>query len=292
MRKYAINKTIKDQYYTIDKIVVKCINILKQKIQFNKYDILEPSAGMGAFSKKIPNIVAIDIEPKNKDIRQKDFLNTTYNCLFKKSHKLLCIIGNPPFGRNASLAIKFFNHAAKFSKTEYIAFIVPKSFKKNSVQNKLDLNFDLILSEDLPLNSFIKEGKIWDVPCCFQIWKRSIIKRIKHLTIMHSKYFNFIKNPIFADIAIRRVGGSTGRVFTENIKDFSLSTNYFIKLNKEIIIKDFVDIIKSIDFYEIVNNTAGVRSLSKPELIYKFEETLHKLHKENICQLTKIMEKQ
>ena len=55
-------------------------------------------------------------------------------------------LGNPPFGKNCSLAIKFFNKAAEFA--DLIAFIIPRTFKRISIQNKLNLNFSFILFLD------------------------------------------------------------------------------------------------------------------------------------------------
>ena len=46
----------------------------------------------------------------------------------------LHFIGNPPFGRQSSLAKKFIKHICSCDKTKTIAFILPKSFKKDSLK--------------------------------------------------------------------------------------------------------------------------------------------------------------
>ena len=79
------------------------------------------------------------------------------------------VIGNPPFGKISSFAVRFFNKSAEYA--EVIAFIVPRTFKRVSVQNRLNLNFHLIYNEDLPMKPCCFEPKM-GAKCCFQIWKK------------------------------------------------------------------------------------------------------------------------
>lgn len=136
------------------------------------------------------------------------------------------------------LAVKFFYRAALFS--EYICFILPKTFKKDSIVNKLDSNFHLLTDLMLPKNSFIYNGLDYDVPCVFQIWKKESIQRNVILKSLTSNFFEFT-NPILADFAIRRVGNLAGKVI--------------------------IDFKKYESFNEIARNTSGNPSLSKKELI-------------------------
>lgn len=157
-----------DQFYTKQEVALELCKILKEKLNLNKYTFLEPSAGFGSFVNalrktfKEPKIEAIDLDPKSFDIKQQDFFSYT-----PKEQKIITI-GNPPFGKRATLAIKFFNHASKFS--DYIAFIVPLQFEKWSVQKNLNKDFKLIFSQILEPNSFIFSGKDCSIRCCFQIW--------------------------------------------------------------------------------------------------------------------------
>ena len=159
-----------DQFYTKQEVALKLCEIVKRKLNLNEYTFLEPSAGFGSFVNALrkifqePKIEAIDLDPKSFDIKQQDFFSYT-----PKEQKIITI-GNPPFGKRATLAIKFFNYASKFS--DYIAFIVPLQFEKWSVQKNLNKDFKLIFSQILEPNSFIFNGKDCSIRCCFQIWTR------------------------------------------------------------------------------------------------------------------------
>jgi predicted RNA methylase len=162
-----------DKFYTITTIVDKCINTIGLKYDWNLWDIIvEPSAGNGSFLSKIPSInkIGLDILPEHKDIIKQDF----FHFIPENKYKKILVVGNPPFGRVSSLAIKFFNHASTFC--DVIAFIVPRTFRRISVQNKLNENFHIILDEEIPLKpcSFTPQ---MSVKCCFQIWEKKVEKR-------------------------------------------------------------------------------------------------------------------
>ena len=162
--KYVQNKGLKrntiDKFYTKTNIVELCLTYFTQNIQFNINDlIIEPSAGNGSFSKKIKtlteNYIFLDIEPLNdilnNDILKQDYLKFDYNQIIRKYDKIH-IIGNPPFGRQSNMAFKFIKKSCEFCNS--ISFILPKSFKKDSMKNSIQLNFHTIFEVDLPNNSF------------------------------------------------------------------------------------------------------------------------------------------
>jgi|14_taG_2_1085336.scaffolds.fasta_scaffold09536_3 predicted RNA methylase len=116
----------------------------------------------------------------NIKITKIDFLSfgAAVQALGLFTNKKVIAIGNPPFGQNSSLAVKFFNICAGFCDT--ICFIIPRTFKRISVQNQLDLNFHLEYNEDLPYS--VSEGIFephMGAKCCFQIWTRKDEKREK-----------------------------------------------------------------------------------------------------------------
>ena len=123
-----------DKFYTQPSVAETCINITYKIIGENAkcYTYIEPSAGSGAFLDLLPlNTLGIDIFPPEEriDILKMDFLQWNP----EKSQNIV-VIGNPPFGKNASLALKFINHAARFA--SYIAFILPRTFEKQSMAIK------------------------------------------------------------------------------------------------------------------------------------------------------------
>tara|TARA_Y100000361_G_scaffold39189_1_gene33521 strand:- start:798 stop:1583 length:786 start_codon:yes stop_codon:yes gene_type:complete len=250
-----------DQFFTNSDIVDTCINT----INFNDYDIIiEPSAGDGAFYNKIiGEKIGIDLDPKIEGLIQQDYLTFNRFIEFNIEEKIL-VIGNPPFGKNSSLALKFFNHSAIFADT--IAFILPRTFRKASVINRLSEKFNLVLETMLPKNSFhLPDGKVYDVPCVWQVWKSGTI-RPKIQTKTKHKDFEFVENRSQADFVVQRVGvraGYTHRDFTK-----AKPSHYWIKGSDSV-----YQIMKEIDWdYDDSPkyDTAGNPSITKDDLITKY----------------------
>ena len=126
------------------------------------------------------------------------------------------------------------------------------------------------MNHNLPKNSFLLNNKVYDVPCCFQIWKKTDIKRIDNEVKMQNEYFSFVKKHE-ANIAVRRVGGRAGKA-TKNLTECADTTHYFLKTNFSP--DTIIEKINAIDFTNIVTATAGVRSLSKPEFIREFYKVI------------------
>ncbi|MDR0676162.1 MAG: hypothetical protein LBF97_03870 [Elusimicrobiota bacterium] len=149
-----------DNFYTKKELAKYLTSIIKEKCKYKL--ALEPSAGDGSFSNLI-NCIAIDIDPKNKNIIKQDFLT------FDKSFKDLLVFGNPPFGKRSNLAKKFIKKSIKIG-ANYIAFILPSTFEKLNNQIVFPNDWKLIFKEKIPKDSFEKEGKTFDIPCIFYIW--------------------------------------------------------------------------------------------------------------------------
>lgn len=236
-----------DKFYTKPEIAVQCAVIFNEYV--DNTDVVEPSAGSGVFAPWVS--VMLDIEPEGPDITQQDFFefDTT---------KYANYLGNPPFGRNSSLAKQFFNHAAKGKGT--IGFIVPLTFRKVSVQNAIDLNFRLMEELILPKNSFTLLGESYHVPCVFQVWKYSEEPRKKIILPTEHEDFHFADEDEY-DFAIRRVGGLAGKVLDVG---GAPPSHYFIMAAPEVreVMESLYD-----QFQEVAKNTAGNPSLGKGELI-------------------------
>lgn len=253
-----------DKFYTKNEVVDYCLSFIETD-KYNK--IIEPSAGNGAFLKKLPGAIGYDIEPATDNIIKQDFL-----LLENPKEENILVIGNPPFGIQSKLAIKFFNKAAEFCDT--IAFILPRSFCKDSIKNRLNLKFHLVKEELLPENSFLLNNENYSVPCVFQIWKRQDIERKKINLPLVSEYFDFTKEINEADFRIQRVGGNAGKAFLD--KKGAISSNYYLINKSNYSTERLINIINAITFPSITL-TVGPKSLSKGELCYEVKKKIEEL---------------
>lgn len=159
-----VQKHKNDKFYTKDYVVDVCLDVVYPFIDFDNDLIVEPSAGNGAFYNKIKytNKIGIDIEPEHSDILYGNWLTYT------PSSKDCIIIGNPPFGTRNILSQKFIEHGIKYAKI--IAFILPKVYRKETMQNVFTDEWSLIEDIDIPENAFLLNGNSYHVPCIFQVW--------------------------------------------------------------------------------------------------------------------------
>jgi hypothetical protein len=243
-----------DKFYTNKDIAKYCADIFMGYVPEDS-TIVEPSAGDGAFIEYTS--IAIDIEPENNKIKKLDFFD-----FIAKDYKYY--LGNPPFGKNSALAKKFFNHAAKGRGV--IGFILPRTFRKVTVTNAIDLNFHKVYEEILPENSFLLEGKVKAVPCVFQVWEYRDVKRDKvKLKTTHPDFtFTTVEN---CDFSLRRVGANAGKINPHN--NFAISSNYFIQ-------GKVLDNFKSLEqeFIKLSKDTAGNPSLGKGEIVLLYDKLI------------------
>ena len=150
-------KLILDKYFTPNKLAKKCIDLALSNCH-NITEIIEPSAGAGAFSLQIQNCIAYDIAPEHESVKEQDFLKLELP--YKKGR---LIIGNPPFGVKNTLSVQFFKKACKIA--DYIAFILPISQLNN---NRQMYDFDLIKSIDLDEVKYTDRN----LHCCLA-WRRA-----------------------------------------------------------------------------------------------------------------------
>ena len=261
-----------DKFYTIPTIAKQCIDKVGELYDIAKYDlIVEPSAGNGSFLNQIPsnNKIGIDISPEQPNIIKQDFFDysppttTTSNIL---------VLGNPPFGRVSSVAIKFFNHSAKWANV--IAFIIPRTFRKISVQNKLDTAFHLVYDEDIPTIPCSFSPTMM-VKCCFQVWEKKETKRqIVKLPVTHSDW-EFLKfgplddkgqptPPSGADFAMRAYGGKIGEIRTADLNELRPKSWHWFKVKKDK--KELIERFAKLDYSNSVN-TARQNSMGRGELV-------------------------
>jgi predicted RNA methylase len=258
-----MNSKLLDQFYTKKDVAIKffeiCVKYIEmEKIKYSEW--LEPSAGTGSFYELMPkNKVGIDLEPKIAGVIKANFLD------FNLERADYITLGNPPFGKNASLALKFMNKAAKYSVV--VAFILPKTFKKSSLLRRVDKHMHIVYEEDVPRNAFTFNGINYDVPCVFQIWVRRLELRIdKEQNLSHPDLLFVAREK--GNFAFQRVGVNAGKI-KENIAEVSSASHYFIQGS------DMVKaILSNINWNDVKYNTAGNPSISKAELIEKYIASL------------------
>lgn len=260
-----------DQFYTNPCVATKCFEEVQGIVGDTSVAYIEPAAGSGSFFSLLPekSRIGVDVDPKCPGVKEMDFFDFTY----EKDDKCAVVIGNPPFGRVSSLAIKFFNHSAKFA--DYICFIVPRTFKRVSVHNKLSLNFHLVCSRDLPEKGcFIPDI---NAKCCFQIWKKLRLERCKVFLPITCDDFAFVKYgpkdskgqptvPLLKDFdfTIKAFGSNCGKIFTENLENLRPKSYHFIKSKIDTL--NLMNSLESLD-YSISLDTVRQNSLGKADLV-------------------------
>jgi hypothetical protein len=249
----------KDQFFTKETVATECVNtVLEMYSQTRDYYWVEPSVGSGAFYKAVPveySKIGIDIDPHFTPSVQCDFLQWA-----PSSRRKIILFGNPPFGRQSSLAKAFISHGSAFA--DLIAFILPKSFTKPSMFKAFPLKFHLTYEKELAKNSFEVDGNSYDVPCVFQIWEKRETDRPVPLKI-EARGFNYVKSNQPHDIVFRRVGANAGKCNQPG--DFSEQSHYFIKFDEHY--TQYTQSIRAtINSHTFPSNTVGPRSLSKPEV--------------------------
>jgi hypothetical protein len=259
-------KTPTDKYYTKPFVVDFCFKIIKKYLKIKSDDlVIEPSAGAGAWIEYIKRLTSnyelLDIKPDHPEVKKQNFL--TYQGELKNIQPY--IIGNPPFGRKSSTAIKFIKHSA-FLNAKAIAFILPNSFKKPSFRKSFPLQYHLLVEKNIPENGYIYKGKTYNVKSIFQIWVHKPYHRVKPKRYYTNDSYKFVKKAE-SDIAIRRAGFGVGSVKQTSVED-NTNTNWFIKINQKTDLDNLIIKLNKIKFNKKQNT--GALSISKQEIIKKY----------------------
>jgi hypothetical protein len=261
--------TGKEQFYTPQDLAAKLVAEVEKTVgPIKGRTILEPAGGTGSFVEAVAKagakkVLSFDIEPLHQSVSRGSFLDQEI------SETNLITISNPPFGRNNSLSIPFFNHAANIS--EAICFIVPRSWRKWSVTNRLDMNFKLAKDIDLDIDYVDAEGELIStksrLATCFQIWKRTdsprFPVRIRDMGIVEKV------SPNEADVSLTIFGYGCGKLKTQ-FEPVSNTTQMFLKL----VHPRALAALNKVDFSKFYKNTAYTEALSLQEINYLLNEEI------------------
>ena len=261
--------TGKEQYYTPLPLAHQLVEYVEQVLgPLKGKKVLEPAGGTGSFveaalAKGAQEVISFDIEPLHNRVQLGSFLDQNLN------QENLITISNPPFGRNNSLSIPFFNHAATVS--EAICFIVPRSWRKWSVTNRLDLDFELVFDQNLDIDYVDSSGELISdksrLATCFQIWKKNTKARVP----VKIKDMGVIEKvgPEQADVALTIFGYGCGTL-KQDFARVPNTTQLFLKLNHP----KALEALKNVDFSKFYKSTAYTEALSIQEINYLLNEQI------------------
>lgn len=261
--------TGKEQFYTPPQVAA---GVVRQVLAAAPHLLgrvwLEPAGGTGSFvaaatDAGVQHIISFDIEPHHEQVRRGDFL------VQRLDLQGAVAVSNPPFGRNNALSIPFFNKCAEYC--DYIAFIVPRSWRKWSVQNRLDRHFHLLSDVDLSINYVDLAGQdVYaknNLRTCVQIWERrkeprGLIRVLDRDVIRKCRVGD-------ADVALTIFGYGCGRV-VQKFPRRTVSTQMYLRL----VHPRALEALRSVDFSRFYNNVAYTEALALPEINFLLNEYL------------------
>ena len=256
-----------EQYYTPRNLADELVKrTLKAIPRATEKSFLEPAGGTGSFIEAlnmagITAVTSVDKYPMHPGVIQTDFLE------WETMDTDLLTISNPPFGRNNALSVPFFNRAAKFS--SHIAFLVPRSWRKWSVQNRLDTRFHLVLDVDVAVQYEdvlgAKIAKRNDLRTCFQIWEKRL--ELRPVIAVPDNGFIQKSSPDEADLAVRVFGYGCGTV----MDDFPRQPNTTLMFLR-VLDKSIESALQDLDYERFSINTAYTRALSFQEINFLINE--------------------
>ena len=256
-----------EQYYTPKDLADELVKLtLKAIPRATERTFLEPAGGTGSFIEAlnmagITAVTSVDKYPMHPGVIQADFLE------WETMDTDLLTISNPPFGRNNALSVPFFNRAAKFS--SHIAFLVPRSWRKWSVQNRLDTRFHLVLDVDVAVQYEdvlgAKIAKRNDLRTCFQIWEKRL--ELRPVIAVPDNGFIQKSSPDEADLAVRVFGYGCGTV----MDDFPRQPNTTLMFLR-VLDKSIESALQDLDYERFSINTAYTRALSFQEINFLINE--------------------
>lgn len=265
------NKIVNDKYYTPKEVVDLCLSELREVLKQDGVKpslIIEPSAGNGAFSSRIKNCVAYDIEPEADGIVKQDFLELEQDYM-----KGIIVVGNPPFGARMNLARQFFKKSIKFA--DYVAFILPIS-QLNSTHQLYE--FDLVKSIDLGRDILYTDRKLH---CCFNIYRRPSngklnnrkINTLDCVKLIRQDSKNYEKE--WCDVRLCYWGnGSAGKLLYDDNKVYS--AEYKIQIH-ECFKKDVIRVLEEVKWRDRITAISMLR-IGKVDVIELLKEKIEGIY--------------
>jgi len=266
-----------EQYFTPPHLAQNCLDLVGKHYRIDEFSlVVEPSAGTGVFFDRLPpaNRIGIDIDPKHDGLLSADFL--TWHP--EPGQRKVLTIGNPPFGQRAAIAVDFLQHAATFS--DVVAFILPRSFRKYTFQNRVPRYFHLV--DWFDCREFSRpDGTTVEVNAVFQIWEKRPSPRgyialrdthphfeMKHAHLSRTSEADLACLRRTYDFAIPQVGANFR---PRSVAQIDKGSHWFIKEN----VPGVRDRFEQLDFSFLDGMNTAHKSLSKKDIIAAYENTLN-----------------
>ena len=177
------------------------------------------------------------------------------------------VIGNPPYGKNANLAVKFLNKVSELS--DDIRMVLPRTFRKPSIINRLNPHLHLVSDVTCPDDTFPR-----GIKACHQRWevRPDVREPIETFKKEDTTDFVFLPTSEGSDCIITRVANAgvvvrntETLVLTIPYHERSSSTTYFLKVKDESVMMRLESLQEQ--FIECSKETVGLNSLSIHDIV-------------------------
>lgn len=265
-----------EAYFTSPKLASQCFDALAAQFDLESFELLvEPSAGDGVFLDLMPEDrrIGIDLHPRHPEIVQQDFL--LWRPDFADGRVL--VLGNPPFGQRAAIAVRFLEHAATFA--DVIALILPRSFNKDTFQRRVPAFFHLVYARDCD-DYFLLGNKEHEVKTVFQVWERRDVRRVQisrptehphfvmrhaHLSRTSSEALDRLREDF--EFTLPQVGA---RFSPRDVRSVDRGSHWFIKPQ----VPGVREVFDRLDFGFLANMNVAHTSLSKADIVQAYETAI------------------
>lgn len=240
-----ISQSISDAYFTSRASAEFCLDILKERQWVTEQTTtLEPCCGNGSLLTGLPGKVLCS------DLHDYGIGATVENYLDAPPKNPDLIFTNPPFGRAGSLALQFLKKS--MSECNRVAFILPSSFRKISLLDRVPTSHNLVADYVLPDQSYLlPDGTTRVVQTTLQLWEVTGKKRPKLSGIAPYQTYTKRVPASDADFAFRTQGASAGKVL-DGLSYNPASTAF---------LKGGLERFRTHNWTAIARNTAGIPAI-------------------------------
>jgi len=255
--------------------------------------VIEPSAGKGAFVLALEeasfDVLAYDIEPDSSPVCSApivtaDFLTLQASDILSVrpgyASSSTAFVGNPPFGVQGRLAIRFLRHCLELA--DDVWMILPPSFRKHSMADKVG-NGELLEVIDLSGTTYATPVGDVEVPSSMMHWHAcdgraaKAARRQEEQEAIAGLPFEFLSwaASVSGDegdglFTIRRVGGTSGKASPSTA--VSAQSNYLCRVRDGYDRDAVIAWVSGTDFPER-DWSVGPRSLSKGEIALRLGQS-------------------